>query len=70
MVLLTITLLLFVVWSSEGQLLTDENAALQWSQEFNLALADVTTYSWNASWIYNTDLTDDNLQKQVNYTVA
>lgn len=58
-------LLLVIVTTVTSDLITDENAAKKWLEKFNDLQAFGMTDATNASWIYNTNLTDYNQQREV-----
>ncbi|XP_078581220.1 angiotensin-converting enzyme-like [Branchiostoma floridae x Branchiostoma japonicum] len=58
-------ILLALVLGVAGTPSTDENAAIEWLEWYNTRAQDVYYKSSTASWAYNTNITDETQQRQV-----
>ena len=59
-------LLCLCVWRISAQI-TDEEVAIVWLEQFNEE-SEVVWFNYvDASWNYNTNLTDENLQAEVSH---
>ena len=63
-------LFLGLIGTTSGKLSTNETAAGIWVAELDSQLANAYTQYANASWIYNTNLTDYNLKLSVGIVVS
>ena len=63
---LTLLVLSVCLWVSSGQIVDEEEAVI-WLEQYN-EQSEVVLFNYvNASWTYNTNLTDENLEAEVSF---